>query len=132
MSIRGWFAKKMMAAMREVNEAESSLRPATDMERMFGNCSPSIVAFRIENGFVVRTISQQELYEGSRVGGGFTYCKDHTEIAEHIVASEVKRKLVGEQQEMFGQSIPAMLQKNAAITSRVGSGGVSNTAKNRI
>lgn len=121
MSVKGWFAKKMMAAMREVNEAEHNVpRVATEMERMFGNCSPSIIAFRIENGFVVRTVSTQEAYEG-RVAGGFTYCKDHTEIAEHIVASEVKRKLVGEQQEMFGQSIPAMLQKQAVV----GSGGYS-------
>ena len=122
MSVKGWFAKKMMAAMREVNDTEAipSVRASTDMERMFGNATPAIVAFRIENGFVIRTVSQEELYEGRRQGG-FTYCKDHTEIAEHIVASEVKRKLVGEQQEMFGQSIPAMLQKQAVV----GSGGYS-------
>ena len=123
MSIKGWFAKKMMAAMREVNEVEQNttgLRASTDMERMFGNCNPAIVAFRIENGFVVRTVHPEEAYEGRRQGG-FTYCKDHAEIAEHIVASEVRRKLVGEQQEMFGQSIPAMLQKQAVV----GSGGYS-------
>jgi hypothetical protein len=42
------------------------------------------------------------MYEGRRQGG-FTFCKDHQEIAEHIISAEAKRKLgIGEyQQEMF-------------------------------
>ena len=72
--------------------AQAQIRAATDMERMFGNCSPAMVAFRIENGFVVRTINQEEAYEGKRQGG-FTYCKDHQEIAEHLIALEAKRKM---------------------------------------
>ena len=64
---------------------------------MFGNCTPAVVAFRINNGFVVRTVDSSEVYEGKRQTG-FTYCKDHQEIASHIIASEVSRKLgIGEE-----------------------------------
>jgi hypothetical protein len=109
MGMKGWIAKKMMAAMREVNEAEHSVpRVATGMDQMFNGSSPAIVAFRIENGYVVRTIHHSDAYEGARVGG-FTYCKDHIEIANHIISDEAKRKL-GVQGELFGQSVGQALQ----------------------
>jgi hypothetical protein len=105
MGIRNFIGKSLVSLLNET-QAKAHLGPqvreATDMERMFGNCSPAVVAFKIENGFVVRTVNHEEAYEGRR-HGGFTYCKDHQEIAEHIVASEVKRKVLGEtyQQDMF-------------------------------
>ena len=107
MSIKSFFGKGL-ASMLQAHQEQTNrtlgaqVAVATDMERMFGNCSPAVVAFRIENGFVVRTVHQEEAYEGRRQGG-FTYCKDHQEIAEHIISAEAKRKLgIGEyQQEMF-------------------------------
>lgn len=117
MSIKAFFGKGLMSLINSHQEkarlvADMSPRVATDMERMFGNCSPAVVAFRIENGFVVRTVNQEEAYEGRRQGG-FTYCKDHQEIAEHIITSEAKRKLgIGDeyQQEMFGRGLAAQVQ----------------------
>lgn len=108
MGIKSFFGKGLMSMLQaHQDQANRTLGaqavPSTDMERMFGNCAPAVVAFRIENGFVVRTVSQEEVYEGRRQGG-FTYCKDHQAIAEHIVASEAKRKLgISDeyQQEMF-------------------------------
>jgi hypothetical protein len=106
MSIKSFFGKGL-ASMLQAHQEQTNrtlgaqVAVATDMERMFGNCSPAVVAFRIENGFVVRTVHQEEAYEGRRQGG-FHYCKDHQEIAEHIIASEAKRKLgLGEQRELF-------------------------------
>lgn len=103
MGIKQWFGKGIMSMLEahqeQRNNILSSAQPqmTTEMERMFGNCSPAVVAFKIENGFVVRTISQTELYEGKRQSG-FHFCKDHIEIAEHIIASETKRKLgIGEE-----------------------------------
>lgn len=102
MGIKQWFGKGIMSMLEahqgQRNNILGSAQPqmTTEMERMFGNCSPVVVAFKIENGFVVRTVSQAELYEGKRQSG-FHYCKDHIEIAEHIIASETKRKLgIGE------------------------------------
>lgn len=121
MSIRGWFGKKMLSMMREANEVEQAtqIQRTTDMERMFGNCTPAIVAFKIENGFVVRTMSATEAYEGSRASG-FTYCKDHTEIAEHIIAGSVKRKL-GVQGELFPETnVGQQLQSKLAAHRTLG------------
>lgn len=96
----GWFKKKLRQALEEMHPPQ--LRESTDMDRMFGNCAPAVVAFKIENGFVVRTVDMESAIVGSRQTG-FTYCKDHQEIAEHIIANEAKRKMgIGEyQQEMF-------------------------------
>lgn len=95
----GWFRKMVRESMNEL--AGAQVRESTQMERMFGNCSPAVVAFKIENGFVVRTLDMRREMEG-HMQGGFHYCKDHQEIAEHIIATEAKRKLgLGEQQEMF-------------------------------
>jgi hypothetical protein len=96
-----WFKQKLKEALAEMHPPQ--LRESTEMERMFGNNAPAVVAFRINNGFVVRTVDTQSDIVGMRQTG-FTYCKDHQEIAEHIIASEAKRKLgIGEeyQQDMF-------------------------------
>jgi uncharacterized membrane protein YcgQ (UPF0703/DUF1980 family) len=104
MGIRNWFGKSLVNLLKDVQRQEDAqIRQATDMERMFGSATPAIIAFRIENGFVVRTVDVDSAIVGSRQRG-FTYCKDHQEIAQHILASEAKRKLnIGEeyQQEMF-------------------------------
>jgi hypothetical protein len=108
MSIKSFFGKGLASMLQahqlHTNQLIGAMQPqvTSDMERMFGNCSPAVVAFKIENGFVVRTVNQEEMYEGRRQGG-FTFCKDHQEIAEHIISAEAKRKLgIGEyQQEMF-------------------------------
>lgn len=104
MGIRNWFGKSLVNLLKDVQRQEDvQIRQATDMERMFGSATPAVVAFRIENGFVVRTMDIDAAIVGSRQRG-FTYCKDHQEIAQHILATEVKRKLnIGEeyQQEMF-------------------------------
>lgn len=120
MSIRGYFGKKLMSLLRHAEQLDAVPTPRVhnDMERMFGSVAPAIVAFRIDNGFVVRTINQQELYEGGMVGG-FTYCKDHSAIAEHIVAAEVKRKLVGGQQEMFSKPVGIVGQAHAQVKQRI-------------
>lgn len=122
MSLRGFFGKGLASLLQthqtETNRANESIRTSTDMERMFGNCAPAVVAFKIENGFVVRTIdARREI--GGITYGGFHYCKDHQEIAEHIIATEAKRKLgLGEQQELFekracqAQAVPAPLGRH--------------------
>lgn len=133
MSIKAYFGKGLasllQAHQQKANQlaAEMSPRVATDMERMFGNCAPAVVAFKIENGFVVRTLDMRREMEG-HMQGGFHYCKDHQEIAEHIIATEAKRKLgLGEQQELFAE-------RAYQAQTLVGSGGFAQAkrATNRI
>lgn len=97
----GWFRKMVRESVKEL--AGAQVRESTQLERMFGNNSPAVVAFRINNGFVVQTIDMQNDIVGSLRSTGFTYCKDHAAIADHIIASAAKEKmgLQPYQQEMF-------------------------------
>lgn len=125
MSLRGFFGKGLASLLQthqaETNRLVDNVRVSTDMERMFGNCAPAVVAFKIENGFVVRTLDLRREMEGM-TNGGFHYCKDHQEIAEHIIATEAKRKLgLGEQQELFAERAyaqPAQAQSGFAQAKR--------------
>lgn len=114
MGIKNWFGRSLMNLLRETKAEQDIVEKEriSSMERMFGSANPAVVAFRIDNGFVVRTMDEHTAIVGGRVGG-FTYCKDHAAIAEHLVGSEVKRKLIGEQQEMFGQGVLAQRQAQA-------------------
>ena len=97
-------------------DSQAVMQHTRGMESAFNGASPAIVAFKIENGFVVRTLDMSEALVGSRQRG-FHFCKDHQEIAEHIVASEAKRKLgIGEQQELFDAK---MYQTQVAQAKRV-------------
>ena len=112
----GWFKKKLQAALREMHEATPEVRRTTAMEEMFGRQLPAVVAFKINNGFVVQANDSSHVAQYGEVrSSGFTFCKDAEAIAEHIVSSAVREK-IGIQQEMFGQSVPAMLQKQSAIS----------------
>jgi hypothetical protein len=99
MSVKAFFGKSIASMLQahqdranETLAAQAQIRAATDMERMFGNCIPAMVAFKIDNGFVVRSIDTRREAEG-QLQSGFHYCKDHQEVAEHLVATEAKRKM---------------------------------------
>jgi hypothetical protein len=87
--------------------------PTTEaMRNQLLDSSPSIVAFRISNGYVVRVHNPHD-YKLGTIGPGFTYCKDAQAIAEHIVASAMKDKL-GVQSDMFEQEKQAALRTQTA------------------
>lgn len=72
----------------------AEIRQSTSMERMFGDCAPAIVAFKIDNGYVVRTVQTGPQYLEGSAASGFTYCKDHQAIADHIVSEAAREKLM--------------------------------------
>ena len=109
----GWFKKKIQAALQEMQGQPVDVRRTTATEELFGRNVPAVVAFKINNGFVVQALDTPTAAQYGEVRqGGFTYCKDAEAIAEHIVSSAVREK-IGVQQEMFGQSIPNMLKQSA-------------------
>lgn len=102
-ALKKWFGKVVRDSMyASEEESQAVMHHTRGMESMFGSASPAVVAFKISNGYVVRTVDTHADLVGSRQGG-FTYCKDHQEIAEHIITVEAKRKLGIDdyQQEMF-------------------------------
>ncbi len=102
MGIKQFFGKSLLSLIRDADRDEKAIETTrvNKLHDMFNGCIPAMVAFKIDNGYVVRAMDAEQAYVGGRVGG-FTFCKDHQAIAEHIVGAEAKRKLLGDQQEMF-------------------------------
>lgn len=127
-SLKRWLAKAVYDEMNSPS-ASPEVRTATNMERMFGDTSPAVVAFKIANGYVVRTIDfEQHTLHGVRQGG-FHYCKDHQEIAEHIITSETKRKLGIQDEEYLKEHLVA--ERSRAVAMQGGFAQVKR-ATNRI
>ena len=107
MGIKQWFGESIVSLIQDAQINQSAQKQShhnNGLESMFSGAAPAVVAFKISNGYVVRTVDTHSDIVGMRQGG-FTYCKDHVEIAEHIITAEAKRKLgirADEyQQEMF-------------------------------
>ena len=98
--IKKWIAK--VAAESMYPQPMEAIRTTTNrLQDMLSDSGASVVAFQIENGFLVRTMRHNE----DKIGGrypGFVYCADHQAIADHIVSSAMKDRL-GVQQDMFAE-----------------------------
>lgn len=110
--IKKWIAK--VAAESMYPQPTEAIRATNRLQDMLSDSGASIVAFQIENGFLVRTMRRNEELLGGRYPG-FVYCADHQAIADHIVSSAVREKL-GVQQELFGASP----RKNVVVTKTAG------------
>jgi hypothetical protein len=95
--IKKWIAK---VAHDGLNQLDIQ-RPTNRLQDMLSESGASIVAFQIENGFLVRTLRNNENAIGGRYPG-FVYCADHQAIADHIVSSAMKDRL-GVQQDLFAE-----------------------------
>ena len=116
--IKKWIGK-VAAENMYPQPLEASMRSTNRLQDMLSESGASIVAFQIENGFLVRTMRHNEEKLGGRYPG-FIYCADHQAIADHIVSSAVREKL-GVQQEMFPK------HKQVSITSASRTAGLVGT-----
>lgn len=118
-----YFKKLIREIMTEDNHTPVPV-PAVQSQLM--DTSPSVMAFRINNGYVVRMYNPHD-YKLGNASPGFTYCKDAQAIAEHIVASAMKDKL-GVQSDMFEQEKQAAQAQFATAVTR----GVSIRKSNHV
>jgi len=69
--------------------------------------SPDISAYKIANGYLVRTpIRGAQL--GTQRQDTLTYCKDHKEIADHLITQITRSAITGEAEQLdlpFGGTI---------------------------
>jgi hypothetical protein len=91
------FIKKWIRKIANQNESMQAEVRTNKLHDMFSNNIAAMVAFKIDNGYVVRCMSPD--YAGER-SPGFTYCADHQAIADHLVSSAMRDRL-GVQQDMF-------------------------------
>jgi len=92
------FIKKWIAKIAHDGLNQLDVQRTNKLHDMFQNNMAAMVAFKIDNGYVVRCMNP-DTYAGERLPG-FTYCADHQAIADHLVSSAMRDRL-GVQQDMF-------------------------------
>lgn len=107
-AFKRWLAKAAYEGLQQPNE-EARVNKLHDM---LSNHMAAMVAFKIDNGFIVRTMNPEAAYSGERIQG-FVYCADHQAIADHLVSSAMKDKL-GVQSDMFEKEKQAAQRQYAA------------------
>ena len=95
-AFKRWLAK---AAYEGLGIQPKEVPQPSRLGDMMMDSGATLIAFQIDNGFVVRIMNRHNDIVGSR-NPGFVYCADHQAIADHIVSSAVKSKL-GVQSDMF-------------------------------
>jgi len=93
------FIKKWITKIAHDGLNQLDVQRTNKLHDMFQNNMAAMVAFKIDNGYVVRCMNPDILGAGERVPG-FTYCADHQAIADHLVSSAMRDRL-GVQQDMF-------------------------------
>jgi len=93
------FIKKWIAKIAHDGLNQMDVQRTNKLHDMFQNNMAAMVAFKIDNGYVVRCMNPDIIGAGERVPG-FTYCADHQAIADHLVSSAMRDRL-GVQQDMF-------------------------------
>jgi hypothetical protein len=110
-AFKRWLAKAAYDGL----QANQTMQTTSRLNDMMMDSGAAVVAFQIENGFVVRTMNNRPEVVGSR-SPGFTYCADHQAIADHIVSSAMRDKL-GVQSDMFEKEKHAAQRQYAASKS---------------
>ena len=115
-AFKRWLAKAAYDGLQEQGPQPPENRTVGRLGDMLSDSGAAVVAFQIENGFVVRTMNRHADIVGSR-SPGFTYCADHQAIADHIVTSAMVRKL-GVQSDMFEKEKQAAVRQYASNQAR--------------
>lgn len=100
--IKKWILNTSRQAWKEeiaANEFANEVKRTDKLHDMLSHNMAALVAFRINNGYLVRVMNPEDELKG-RMHAGFTYCADHQAIADHLIASSARDKL-GIQQELF-------------------------------
>ena len=87
-AFKKWLAKAAYEGLQQPKEEARTNK----LHDMFQNNMAAMVAFKIDNGYVVRCMNPDAAYSGERVPG-FVYCADHQAIADHLVSSAMRDRL---------------------------------------
>jgi len=86
-AFKRWLAAAAYEGLQQPKE-EARINKLHDM---FSNNMAAMVAFKIDNGYVVRVMNA-DVRKGDTVPG-FVYCSDHKAIADHIVSTSMRERL---------------------------------------
>ena len=111
-AFKRWLAKAAYDGLQLPKE-EARINRLYDM---LSESGAAVVAFQIDNGFVVRTMNRRNDFVDSH-NPGFVYCADHQAIADYLVSSAMKSKL-GVQSDMFEKEKQAAVRQYQATQAR--------------
>jgi hypothetical protein len=114
------FIKKWIAKIAHDGLNQLDVQRTNKLHDMFQSNMAAMVAFKIDNGYVVRCMNPDTIGAGERVPG-FTYCADHQAIADHLVSSAMRDRL-GVQQDMFADQ-----RKQVKVVARNKTAGLVGT-----
>lgn len=117
-AFKRWLAK---AAYEGLGEQPKEVPQPSRLGDMMMDSGAALIAFQIDNGFVVRTMNRHNDIVGSR-NPGFVYCADHQAIADYLVSSAMKSKL-GVQSDMFEKEKQAALYAAKSQSQTIGASG---------
>ena len=117
-AFKRWLAK---AAYDGLGEQPKEVSQPSRLGDMMMDSGAALIAFQIDNGFVVRTMNRHNDIVGSR-NPGFVYCADHQAIADYLVSSAMKSKL-GVQSDMFEKEKQAALYAAKSQSQNLGASG---------
>jgi hypothetical protein len=109
-AFKKWLAQAAYEGLQQSQPRIEETR-INKLHDMLSNNMAAMVAFKIDNGFIVRTMNPDMAIHGERMPG-FVYCADHQAIADHLVASAMKNKL-GVQSDMFEKEKQAVQRQYA-------------------
>lgn len=124
-AFKKWLAKAAYDGLQQ-NQAWIEGVRTNKLHDMLSNNTAVMVAFKIDNGFIVCTMNPEGAYLGTRAPG-FVYCADHQAIADHLVSSAMKDKL-GVRSDMFEKEKQAAQRQYASSQTR----GLVGAAQSRI
>ena len=108
-ALKRFVGRGLMNWIHDANKLDADQPPeAHSLNTMFSNSAPSLAVYTIGNGYIVLT---QDYIAGTRQ---FYFCADAQAISEHIVTTEVKRK-IGVQTDMFDKQQLLSQSYHAAI-----------------
>lgn len=118
--IKRWILTVSRQAWKEEianQESVGAVQRTNNLHDMLSHNMAAMVAFRINNGYLVRVHNPDDEIKG-RAPQGFTYCADHKAIADYLIASSARDKL-GVQQDLFrrDEGGPVIMHKNTVSVS---------------
>jgi hypothetical protein len=113
------FKRWLYNAVKEGHDNHTqSIASTNKLHDMLSHNMAAMVAFKIDNGYIVRTMNPELAYHGER-SPGFAYCADHQAIADYLVASAMRER-IGVQPEQPRKNVKMVIHPQSNTAGLVG------------
>lgn len=90
--LKRWLANSVREGLNLSHVEGMQPKTLSRLTEMLTDAGPSIMVWRIENGYMIREVDPHRAMETGSAGG-FAFCADHKEIADYIISTAARKKL---------------------------------------